>query len=211
MVVKNCCYGICNNSNRHYKNPEKYPNIIGVTFHPFVKPKRQLEICRKWIKACGRPHQQLNVEILASKRGKDIYICSEHFVGKKGPTDEYPNPIPVYSLGSSAITSTPKKARKPPTSRDHLPFGNKSNTSPLPSTSSMEIGHDHIYTNVQAKNATNITFDLTLNEPVTINEPVSINEPVIIGENLIHEFSDMDITSLSNMVILSDACTQTDP
>ena len=66
MVVKRCSWGKCNSDSRC---PDRYP---GVKFIPFVKPKTQLEKCLRWIKACGRPHSQLNVE----KTHDWTYICS---------------------------------------------------------------------------------------------------------------------------------------
>ena len=66
MVVKRCSWGKCNSDSRC---PDRYP---GVKFIPFVKPKTQLEKCLRWIKACGRPHNQLNVE----KIHDWTYICS---------------------------------------------------------------------------------------------------------------------------------------
>ena len=66
MVVKRCSWGKCNADSRY---PDRYP---GVKFIPFAKPKRQLEKCLRWIKACGRPYSQLNVE----KIHDWTYICS---------------------------------------------------------------------------------------------------------------------------------------
>ena len=55
--------------NADSRYPDWYP---GVKFIPFAKPKRQLEKCLRWIKACGRPHSLLNVE----KTHDWTYICS---------------------------------------------------------------------------------------------------------------------------------------
>ncbi|KAG1654669.1 Maleylacetoacetate isomerase [Nymphon striatum] len=54
-MVKRCEWGLCNSDSRY---PERL--IGGVEFIPFPKPKRNLETCKRWIKACGRPHEQLN-------------------------------------------------------------------------------------------------------------------------------------------------------
>ena len=54
----NCCNG-------QYKSNERYPDkCAGVTFLPFPKPKTRLEDCKAWIKACGRPHDQLNPSVI---------------------------------------------------------------------------------------------------------------------------------------------------
>ena len=66
MVVKRCSWEKCNSDSRC---PDRYPCV---KFIPFVKPKTQLEKCLRWIKACGRPHSQLNVE----KTHDWTYICS---------------------------------------------------------------------------------------------------------------------------------------
>ena len=107
MVVKHCCYGLCKSDSR--KNEEK------VVFLPFPKPITQAEKCLKWIKLCGRPHNDFNV----SKISKYTYICSKHFVGGAGPTDLYPDPVPAIQTGST--TTSIKKARRPPRVRSSTP------------------------------------------------------------------------------------------
>ncbi|KAI8484842.1 hypothetical protein Bbelb_374390 [Branchiostoma belcheri] len=47
--------------------------ILPVPKAPCPKPKTRLEACMRWIKACGRPHWQLNV----GKITKDTYVCSK--------------------------------------------------------------------------------------------------------------------------------------
>ena len=44
-----------------------------VIFHCFPKPKTRLDDCKEWIKRCGRPHEQLNVE----KINPNTYVCSK--------------------------------------------------------------------------------------------------------------------------------------
>ena len=61
----------------------------GVFWIPFPKPKRNLEKCQRWIRACGR--ELFSVE----KVTRWMYICSKHFVGGQGPTEQRPNPIPA--------------------------------------------------------------------------------------------------------------------
>ena len=65
-MVKRCCFGTCNTDTRY---PEHVKNG---TFFPFPKPKTRLQTCLRWIKACGRPHEQFNVNTIT----KDTYICS---------------------------------------------------------------------------------------------------------------------------------------
>ena len=103
MGVKRCCWGECKSDNRHYHKPE----MKGVTFLPFPKPKTQYEKCLRWIALCGQHQSQFNV----SKIKEWTYICLKHFVGGTGPTDLYPDPIPASQVGSSSPAR--KKARKP--------------------------------------------------------------------------------------------------
>ena len=81
----------------------------GVYFIPFPKPPKDRikkkdpkkaaemsEKCRKWIHACGRPKDDFN----ESRITRNTYICSKHFVGENGPTDENPNPIPATKVSA---------------------------------------------------------------------------------------------------------------
>ena len=56
-----------------------------VTFFHFPGQKRQTERRNRWILACSRG-DSFNCT-------KDSYVCSLHFVGENGPTDENPDPI----------------------------------------------------------------------------------------------------------------------
>jgi len=53
-MVKRCSWGTCNSDTRY---PER---IVNVSFIPFPKPITN-KACLRWIKACGRPREQLNV------------------------------------------------------------------------------------------------------------------------------------------------------
>jgi hypothetical protein len=66
-MVRRCAWGTCNADCRY---PEK---MIGIRFITFPNPKTKLEKCLRWIKACGRPHDQLNVD----KIDKNKVICSK--------------------------------------------------------------------------------------------------------------------------------------
>ena len=66
-MVKRCCWGTCNSDTRY---PDRVQNVL---FFPFPKPKTNIEVCMRWIKACGRPYDQLNV----NKITKDTYVCSK--------------------------------------------------------------------------------------------------------------------------------------
>ena len=44
-----------------------------VQFVPFAKPKTNKEKCLRWIKLCGRPHQQLNIDNITEWK----FICTK--------------------------------------------------------------------------------------------------------------------------------------
>lgn len=78
-MVKRCCYGTCDTDSR-YKERLQCSNNSSVEFHPFPKPATKLEKCRRWIKLCGRPHHQLNEDILRQhSKAKHFYVCSKVF------------------------------------------------------------------------------------------------------------------------------------
>ena len=55
--------------------------------------------CKRWVNACGC--EGFTVEKI--KRWTHYIICSKHFAGGKGPTQENPDPIPANYI------HTPKK------------------------------------------------------------------------------------------------------
>jgi hypothetical protein len=61
----------------------------GVFWILFAKPKRNLEKCQRWIRACGREL----FTVVKVTRWK--YICSKHFVGEQDPTGQHLDPIPA--------------------------------------------------------------------------------------------------------------------
>ncbi|XP_052252984.1 uncharacterized protein LOC127859521 [Dreissena polymorpha] len=100
-MVKRCCYGTCNSDTRY---PERL--IDGTTFIPFPKPGTSLEKCKRWIRLCGRPHEQLNLEILSDRpKAKHVYVCSKHF------DKENPDPRPATSYEMLTPVRPPPKIR----------------------------------------------------------------------------------------------------
>ncbi|XP_067686252.1 uncharacterized protein [Haliotis asinina] len=99
MPFHHCCYGLCKSDNR-YKDRHDMAHVF---FIPFPKPKSQPEKCLRWTRACGR--EGFDVKSIT----RHTYICSKHFVGGRGPTVDFPDPVPV--------TSTPSKPRPPPRHR----------------------------------------------------------------------------------------------
>ncbi|KAJ8300724.1 hypothetical protein KUTeg_022243 [Tegillarca granosa] len=103
-MVKTCSWGTCNSDSRF---PER---IVDVRFIPFPKPKTNWEKCARWVKACGRPHSQLNVTNIDRHK----FVCSKHFVKPDGPTEEYPDPVPAD--GSKVKKSRPHWRQRSPLS-----------------------------------------------------------------------------------------------
>ena len=85
VTTKHCCYGDCKSDSRTL---EKNSEIFFIGFgNGFPKPNIEAEKCKQWVQNCGRKYFTIdNVKM-------DTYICSLHFVGGKGPTDEHPDPI----------------------------------------------------------------------------------------------------------------------
>ncbi|KAJ8312196.1 hypothetical protein KUTeg_009569, partial [Tegillarca granosa] len=107
-MVKRCQWGLCNSDTRY---PERLEG--GVRFILFPKPRRNKEKCLRWIKLCGRLHEQLNVHIVDGNR--HLFVCTKHFVEGE-PTACFPDPVPAIVNGPESTTHhTP--ARKPPTRR----------------------------------------------------------------------------------------------
>jgi hypothetical protein len=61
-MVERCCYGTCYSDTRY---PERLKD--GSTFFPFPQPGTNLEKFKRWIRLCGRPHEQLNLNILSDR------------------------------------------------------------------------------------------------------------------------------------------------
>lgn len=67
MPHKHCAYGLCKSDSRY---PDRNPDV---RFIPFPKPKTRMEECKMWIKACARPCNQLNPDLVR----KGTYVCSK--------------------------------------------------------------------------------------------------------------------------------------
>ena len=94
MEVKYCSYRSCKSDNRSYADK---PWMEGVWFIPFPKPDTQLEKCMIWVSACGR--ENFTVEDV----NKHTYICSLHFVGGNGPSNEHPHPIAFSQADTATV------------------------------------------------------------------------------------------------------------
>ncbi|XP_046572861.1 uncharacterized protein LOC124280913, partial [Haliotis rubra] len=112
IMVKRCSWGTCNSDTRY---PERLAG--GITFIPFPKPARNFDKCQRWIRLCGRPKYQLNMEILRDhSRGKHFFVCTKHFVDGK-PSKTFPDPASALPHEQN---ENPKTVRPRPKPR--LPF-----------------------------------------------------------------------------------------
>ena len=76
MLGKHCCYGQCKIDSQYR---DQHPDVVLLSL---PKALSKLEVCTEWIKACGRPHEQLNPD----KITKHHYVCSkvmESFIVKQ--------------------------------------------------------------------------------------------------------------------------------
>ncbi|XP_046549255.1 uncharacterized protein LOC124259203 [Haliotis rubra] len=81
MVHKTCGYGDCRSDSRK-------ENLDNVTFISFPRDTGiNHEKCLRWIKLSGR------VDLTPERVNRYTYVCSKHFVGGNGPTDEHPDPV----------------------------------------------------------------------------------------------------------------------
>ena len=69
MPTKHCTWGWCTSDSRQKNKLE----MQRIKFYPFPKPKSDMSRCLKWIKFCGRPHDQLSV----SKIKRHHVVCSK--------------------------------------------------------------------------------------------------------------------------------------
>ena len=119
-ATKHCCWGKCRSDSRYL---EKSPP--GTYFVRFPKPgkikdtmtewekgqqNRKTDKCRKWVDACGRK------DFTVDNVKKDTYMCSIHFIGNHGPTEQYPNPILATWTGNDLNRKL--KRRKPLVERE---------------------------------------------------------------------------------------------
>ena len=91
VTTKRCAWGTCSNDSRLPHLLKKNANGDEVFFLHFSGSKYHGEKRRRWIQACHRGDGSVCTNY--------SYICSLHFVGKNGPTAEYPDP-------TSAVIST---------------------------------------------------------------------------------------------------------
>lgn len=120
-ATKHCCWGKCNSDSRY---ADRLPT--DVFFIRFTKPGNIKEVmtnwekqregertekCKRWVHACGRRDFSKLCQVK-----KDTYICSLHFVGENGPTDDNPDPL-IATLSEEQLKQKSSGKKKVPKSR----------------------------------------------------------------------------------------------
>ena len=71
------------------------------------------EQAKKWVHACGREGFSIkNIK-------KDTFICSNHFIGCCGPTDEDPDPL-LATLTDKECNKKANRKFKPPKQQERI-------------------------------------------------------------------------------------------
>ena len=93
VTTKHCCWADCKSDSRYLDAHSKI-YFIGLG-NGFPHPVKNLEKCKRWAQNCSRKYFSV------ANITKDTYICSLHFVGGHGPTEEHPDPIkPNYQVNN---------------------------------------------------------------------------------------------------------------
>mgnify|MGYP000494810885 CR=1 FL=1 len=113
VSTMHCSWGECKTDSRYR---EKWPKFLKEVeksrrnvFIPFPKPSQDIEKCRRWIVACSRQFFTEN------NITRNTYICALHWLGEKGPTEEFPDPLKANFSPAQASRASVK--RKAPASR----------------------------------------------------------------------------------------------
>jgi hypothetical protein len=98
VTTKKCAWGTCKSDSRYPDRLKRNSNGADIFFLHFPGAKYHSAKRERWIRACHRGDGFVCT--------KDSYICSLHFVGQNGPTEEHPDPV-------SALTSTENVSTNP--------------------------------------------------------------------------------------------------
>ena len=109
VSTKHCCYGECKMDSRYR---ERWPKSLKEdeksgrkVFIPFPKPSQDIEKCRRWIVACS---PQFFTE---NNITRNTYICALQWLGEKGLTEEFSDPLKAnFSLAQASRASVKRKA-----------------------------------------------------------------------------------------------------
>lgn len=89
-----CCMVGCTSDSR--KSTDKWPNMIGVSFHAFPGEKTDISRRQEWIRLIRRAEWKPN---------KYSRVCSLHFVGGRGPVGDVKCPT-LFPYNNYKLTKT---------------------------------------------------------------------------------------------------------
>ncbi|XP_044740315.1 uncharacterized protein LOC123301570 isoform X2 [Chrysoperla carnea] len=120
-TTKRCCYGVCKSDTRYksfqtnrfyfinFPKPclEYRKKIIKSSSKLHIKACAKCAKCELWVKKCGRSDRGFrSIDDVT----KDTYICSLHFLGESGPTEQNPDPLSYQEFQhiDKSINKVPK-------------------------------------------------------------------------------------------------------
>lgn len=80
-----CCAVKCNSGTKKKLNLVKYPWMKDIDLHPFPHKTQEKSLRKQWINMVRR--KELDSSTKWEPR-REMRVCSIHFIGLKGPTDE---------------------------------------------------------------------------------------------------------------------------
>ena len=107
-ATKHCSWGLWKSDSRYPESMQVGKIKDGMTEWEKNKQNEFTEKAKEWVHACGRK------DFTIDKITKDTYICSLHFVGGNGPTEEDPDPINASLLECELVRKKDNKKRKRP-------------------------------------------------------------------------------------------------
>ncbi|KAL5011306.1 hypothetical protein ScPMuIL_009857 [Solemya velum] len=89
-MVRRCSYKDCRSDERYLTTDQQKK----IKFHSFPKPwkPKTVDAAKRWAAALGRE------DFTIANVRRWTHVCSKHFVGERGPTSTYPDPIPHQEL-----------------------------------------------------------------------------------------------------------------
>jgi hypothetical protein len=92
-------------------------------------PNRNVDKIQRWVHACSRE------DFTMANVTRHTYICSRHFVGGQGPTDDHPDPIPANNCNEQVAKFSRKRrataSRSGPTVKCDKSVNNNNNNNVL--------------------------------------------------------------------------------
>ena len=107
-ATKHCSWGLWKSDSRYPESMQVGKIKDGMTEWEKNKQNEFTEKAKEWVHASGRK------DFTIDKITKDTYICSLHFVGGNGPTEEDPDPINASLLECELVRKKDNKKRKRP-------------------------------------------------------------------------------------------------